>query len=59
MILDLYDSEDSFRVLSPRITFPLATWGELFVIVRTTPTATRSGGAPDTDVIKLQAQVVW
>ena len=68
VILDLYDSENSFRVLSPRITFPLDTWGELFFMyshywygdkVRLRPGQVPLETMPDSDVFKLQAQVVW
>jgi hypothetical protein len=68
VILDLYDSENSFRILSPRITFPLDTWGELFFMyshywygdkVRLRPGQVPLETMPDSDVFKLQAQVVW
>ena len=68
VILDVYDSENSFRVLSPRITFPLDTWGELFFMyshywygdkVRLRPGQVPLETMPDSNVFKLQAQVVW
>lgn len=68
VILDVYDAENSFRVLSPRITFPLDTWGELFFMyshywygdkVRLRPGQVPLETMPDADVFKLQAQVVW
>jgi hypothetical protein len=68
VILDVYDSENSFRVLSPRITFPLDTWGEIFLMYSHytygDKVHLRAGQVPletepDTDVFKLQAQVVW
>ncbi|MBA3817956.1 MAG: hypothetical protein H0X17_03625 [Deltaproteobacteria bacterium] len=68
VILDVYDSENSFRVLSPRITFPLAKWGELFFMYSHywygDKVHLRAGQVPletepDSDVFKLQAQVVW
>ncbi|HEX5058061.1 MAG TPA: hypothetical protein VFV99_01820 [Kofleriaceae bacterium] len=68
VILDVYDSENSFRVLSPRLTFPLDTWGELFFMyshywygdkVRLRPGQVPLETMPDSDVFKLQAQVVW
>jgi hypothetical protein len=68
VIMDVYDSENSFRVLSPRITFPLAKWGELFFMyshywygdkVHLRPGQVPLETEPDTDVFKLQAQVVW
>jgi hypothetical protein len=68
VILDVYDSENSFRVLSPRITFPLDTWGELFFMyshywygdkVTLRPGQVPLETMPDANVFKLQAQVVW
>jgi hypothetical protein len=68
VILDVYDSENSFRVLSPRITFPLATWGELFFMYSHywygDKVTLRAGQVPletmpDANVFKLQAQVGW
>jgi hypothetical protein len=68
VILDVYDSENSFRVLSPKITFPLDTWGEIFAMyshywygskVHLRPGQVPLETEPDTDVFKLQAQVVW
>jgi hypothetical protein len=68
VILDMYDSENSFRVLSPRITFPLDKWGEVFVMyshywygdkIRLRPGQVPQVTMPDSDVVKLQAQVVW
>ncbi|HTM20940.1 MAG TPA: hypothetical protein VL172_10540, partial [Kofleriaceae bacterium] len=68
VILDLYDKENAFRVLSPRISFPLDDWGELFAMYShyfygdkialrpgQVPLVTR----PDEDVFKVQAQAVW
>lgn len=68
VILDVYDSENSFRALSPRITFPLDDWGELFLMyshywygdkVRLRPGQVPLETMPDSDVFKLQAQVIW
>ncbi|MCB9563243.1 MAG: hypothetical protein H6708_22830 [Kofleriaceae bacterium] len=68
VILDLYDAENSFRVLSPRVTFPLDGWGELFVMyshymygdkIHLRPGQIPLETEPDSDVVKLQAQVVW
>lgn len=68
VIMDLYDSQNSFRVLSPKISFPLDTWGEIFLMYSHywygDKIRLRSGQVPlvtepDTDAIKLQAQVVW
>ena len=68
VILDVYDSENSFRVLSPKIAFPLDNWGELFFQYSHywygDKVQLRSGQVPletmpDHDVFKLQAQVVW
>ncbi len=68
VILDVYDAENSFRVLSPRVTFPLDTWGEIFVMYSHywygDKVNLRAGQVPletmpDRDVFKLQAQVSW
>ncbi|HEU0037437.1 MAG TPA: hypothetical protein VFQ53_42795 [Kofleriaceae bacterium] len=68
VVLDVYDSENSFRVLSPRVTFPLDTWGEIFLMYSHywygDKVHLRAGQVPletepDSDVFKLQAQVVW
>ncbi len=68
VIMDLYDSENSFRVLSPRVTFPLDTWGEIFFMYSHytygDKVHLRAGQVPletepDNDVFKLQAQVIW
>jgi hypothetical protein len=68
VILDLYDSENSFRVLSPRVGFPLDGWGELFVQyshywygekVALRPGQVPLETEPDSDVFKIQAQAVW
>jgi hypothetical protein len=68
VILDLYDSENSFRVLSPKISFPLDTWGEIFVMYSHywygDKVHLRAGQVPletmpDTNVFKLQAQARW
>ena len=68
VILDLYDSENSFRILSPKIAFPLDTWGEIFIMYSHywygDKVHLRAGQVPletepDSDVFKLQAQVVW
>ncbi|MBA3393382.1 MAG: hypothetical protein H0T89_12095 [Deltaproteobacteria bacterium] len=68
VILDVYDSENSFRVLSPRVTFPLDKWGEIFFMYSHywygDKVHLRAGQVPletepDADVFKLQAQVVW
>lgn len=68
VILDLYDAENSFRVLSPKLSFPLDTWGEIFVMYSHywygDKIQLRAGQVPletmpDSDVFKLQAQVRW
>ncbi len=68
VILDLYDRDNSFRVLSPKLSFPLDTWGEIFVqyshYTYGDKVHLRAGQVPletepDSDVFKLQAQVVW
>lgn len=68
VILDLYDAENSFRVLSPKVSFPLDTWGEIFFMYSHywygDKVHLRSGQVPletmpDANVFKLQAQVRW
>jgi hypothetical protein len=68
VVLDVYDSENSFRILSPKVSFPLDTWGEIFVMYSHywygDKVHLRAGQVPletepDADVLKLQAQVVW
>lgn len=68
VILDMYDAEDSFHVVSPKISFPLDTWGELYLMyshywygdkVTLRPGQVPLETKPDTDVFKLQAQVRW
>ena len=68
VVLDLYDAENSFRVLSPKLSFPLDTWGEIFLMYSHywygDKIQLRSGQVPletmpDANVIKLQAQVRW
>lgn len=68
VILDVYDAENGFRVLSPRVSFPLESWGELFVMYSRylygDKIKLRSGQVPletepDENVFKLQAQAVW
>ncbi len=68
VILDLYDRENAFRVISPKISFPLDNWGELFIMyshymygdkIRLRAGQVPLETMPDTDAFKLQAQVVW
>ncbi len=68
VVLDLYDAENSFRVLSPKVSFPLDTWGEIFFMYSHywygDKVHLRSGQVPletmpDSNVFKLQAQVRW
>jgi hypothetical protein len=68
VIMDVYDSQDSFRVLSPMLTFPLDNWGELAVMyshywygdrITLRPGQVPLETMPDHDAFKLQAQVVW
>ena len=68
VILDLYDRENSFRVVSPKISFPLDSWGEIFVMyshysygdkIRLRAGQVQLETLPDSDVFKVQAQVVW
>ncbi|HEV7554288.1 MAG TPA: hypothetical protein VGO00_02470, partial [Kofleriaceae bacterium] len=68
VILDVYDSQDSFRVVSPKLTFPLDNWGDLFVMyshytygdkIQLRPGQVPLETMPDTNVFKLQAEVRW
>jgi hypothetical protein len=68
VILDEYDAQDSFRVLSPKLSFPIDNWGELFLQyshywygsrIQLRPGQVPLETEPDRDVFKLQAQVVW
>ena len=68
VIMDEYDSADSFRVVSPKLGFPLEKWGELYVMyshywygsrITLRPGQVPLETMPDTDAFKLQAQVVW
>ncbi len=68
VILDIYDSQDSFRVLSPKLSFPLDTWGEIFVQyshywygdkIALRPGQVPLETMPDSDVFKVQAQARW
>ncbi len=68
VILDVYDSQDSFRVLSPKIGFPLDNWGQLYFQyshywygdkITLRPGQVPLETMPDHDVFKLQAEAVW
>lgn len=68
VVLDEYDAQNSFRVVSPKISFPLDNWGEVFFQyshywygdkITLRPGQVPLETMPDSDVFKLQAQVVW
>ena len=68
VVLDVYDSENSFRIISPKVSFPLDKWGEIFAMYSHywygDKVHLRAGQVPletepDSDAFKLQAQVVW
>jgi hypothetical protein len=68
IILDVYDAENSFRAYSPKLIFPLSTWGELFVMlthyrygdkISLRPGQVPLETEPDTTVFKIQAQARW
>jgi len=68
VILDVYDSQNAFHVLSPKIAFPIDNWGEIFVQyshywygdkVQLRPGQVPLETEPDSDVFKIQAQVTW
>jgi len=68
VILDMHDAENSFRVFSPRVSFPLSKWGELFVMfshyrygdkIQLRPGQVPLETMPDSNVFKVQAQAIW
>lgn len=68
VILDMYDRENSFRVLSPKVSFPLDAWGELSLMysrylygdkIQLRPGQVPLETEPDENVFKVQAQAVW
>jgi hypothetical protein len=68
VIMDLYDAENSFRVLSPKLSFPLDRWGELMLMyshyfygdkIQLRPGQVPLETMPDSNVFKVQAQAVW
>jgi len=68
VVMDLYDAENGFRVLSPKVSFPLDGWGELAIQYSHywygDKIHLRAGQVPlvtepDKDVFKLQATVAW
>ena len=68
VILDMNDQDNSFRAVSPRLRFPLATWGSLLCqyshYFYGDKVQLRPGQVPletqaDTDVFKVQAEAVW
>jgi len=68
VILDMNDAENSFRAISPRLGFPLESWGELAIQythylygerVQLRPGQVPLETEPDTDAFKVQAQAIW
>jgi hypothetical protein len=68
VILDYHDADNGFRVVSPKLAFPLDDWGELFVMysryaygdkITLRPGQVPLETQPDANVFKLQAQAVW
>ena len=68
VILDMKDSANSFRAISPRLRFPLDTWGELAVQysryvygdkIQLRPGQVPLETQPDANAFKLQATAVW
>ncbi|RMH36577.1 MAG: hypothetical protein D6689_22285 [Deltaproteobacteria bacterium] len=68
VILDFHDAANSFRALSPKLAFPLADWGELFVQythywygdkIALRPGQVPLESEPDANVFKVQAQAAW
>lgn len=68
VIMDLWDAENSFRVLSPKVSFPLDGWGDLAIQysrywygdkIHLRPGQVPLVTEPDENVFKLQATVAW
>jgi hypothetical protein len=68
VILDVRDSANSFRAFSPRLSFPLDTWGSLMVQytryfygdkIQLRPGQVPLETMPDRNAFKLQAEAVW
>jgi hypothetical protein len=68
VILDMDDQENSFRAVSPRLRFPLSTWGSLLCQyshyfygdkVQLRPGQVPLENQADTDVFRVQAEAVW
>jgi hypothetical protein len=71
VILDVYDGDNSFRVISPKLTFRVFRWGQIFAMVSKYsygPKATLAQSSvavppgvtqADDLVFKLQAQATW
>jgi hypothetical protein len=68
VILDYHDAENSFRVFSPKLSFPLSKWGELYVMysrysygdkIQLRPGQVPLESQPDANVFKVQAQAMW
>lgn len=68
VILDFHDAENSFRALSPRLTFPLEGWGALMFQytryfygdkIQLRPGQVPLETMPDENAFKVQAQAIW
>ncbi len=69
VIMDLYDSENSFRIISPRLSFKPFKWGDITILYSRymygdkvqLRTGQVMGGItiPDADVLKIQATAKW
>ena len=69
VIMDLYDGDNSFRAISPRLSFKPFKWGDITLLYSRyiygskvqLRTGQVSGGIfiPDKDVFKIQASATW
>jgi hypothetical protein len=71
VILDMYDGENSFSVISPKLTFQVFRWGQIFAMISKYSYGSKATLAqssvvvpagvtlPDDLVFKLQAQATW
>ena len=69
VIMDLYDGENSFRAVSPRLSFKPFKWGDITLLysryIYGDKVQLRTGQVPggifipDQDVFKIQATATW
>lgn len=69
VVMDLYDGENSFRAITPRLTFQVFKWGSIYMQYTRysygDKVSLRAGqvqgsiSLPDEDIFKIQATAVW